>query len=250
MIRAAIERILQLAPPHVFAHDGLSYVNSVVHPLSAPDPDEIKTCTLSGLLECLAIYDSIPVPFFIHVLNHKTVMVKATELTNYGKRPNYVQANYAGNEFQYNGFMEIEKFNIGLQAFFVFDQTVEAILKVTGNIVHEASIVTNDNGISQTVTAKTGISRTGNVVAPTIVNLRPYRTFSEVAEQPLASFVLRLRQDEKTGAAAGLFEADTGLWKVQAIASIKSYLREGLVSIQEKTAAIEGCRRPEILVAG
>ena len=55
------------------------------------------------------------------------------------------------------------------------------------------------------------------------VPLRPYRTFLEV-EQPESEFLLRLDDNGNVG----LFEADGGMWKQTAKASITAYFEEKL----------------------
>lgn len=80
-----------------------------------------------------------------------------------------------------------------------------------------------DDGISQTVAAKTGIATVSNVTLPPIIKLAPYRTFVEV-EQPEGEFLLRLQNGPK----AALFEADGGAWKIQARKNIKNYFLDEL----------------------
>jgi len=80
-----------------------------------------------------------------------------------------------------------------------------------------------DDGVTQAVEAKTGIARVENVTVPNPVTLRPYRTFLDVAEQPKCLFVFRMRQADK-GPECALFEADSGLWKLEAIRQIKDWL--------------------------
>ncbi|MEB9776454.1 hypothetical protein P4K25_31445, partial [Bacillus cereus] len=63
----------------------------------------------------------------------------------------------------------------------------------------------------------------GNAKVPNPVQLSPYRTFVEV-EQPESKFVFRMRE----GARCGLFEADGGAWKLEAMNNIKEYLKEAL----------------------
>ena len=70
---------------------------------------------------------------------------------------------------------------------------------------------------------KTGVASRGNAKVPNPVQLSPYRTFVEV-EQPESKFVFRMRE----GARCGLFEADGGAWKLEAMNNIKEYLKEAL----------------------
>jgi hypothetical protein len=224
MIKEAMNRLLELRKPELLLLGGLPYTTGTVQPVYDPEPTTIACNTLTGLIELLSLPDVIPQTVFFLVPSHKTVLIESCGVGNFQRRISYAIASHVNNEFLYNQYMEIEQFNIGLQTFFVRDDTVESLLKITGKIVHEASITTNDDGCSQSVTIKTGIARLENVTAPNIIYLRPYRTFLEVDEQPKSMFVLRQRQTEKGGAEAGLFELDSGIWKIDAIQSIKAWL--------------------------
>ena len=70
---------------------------------------------------------------------------------------------------------------------------------------------------------KSGVASLAKATAPNPVTLRPYRTFTEVA-QPSSQFVLRINKD----AELALFEADGGKWKLEAIKNIADYLKTGL----------------------
>ncbi|MED3469309.1 hypothetical protein P4485_32040, partial [Bacillus thuringiensis] len=89
---------------------------------------------------------------------------------------------------------------------------------VIGNVVDEMVKGIEDDGVSQAVTVKTGTATRGQAKVPNPVELMPYRTFVEV-EQPESRFVFRMRE----GARCGLFEADGGAWKLEAMNNIKEY---------------------------
>lgn len=59
----------------------------------------------------------------------------------------------------------------------------------------EKSVRTNDNGVTQTVEARQGVSLNAMVDVKPRVMLRPFRTFLEV-EQPESEFLLRVDPDE------------------------------------------------------
>ena len=67
-----------------------------------------------------------------------------------------------------------------MQAQFVQCDNVAAILRVVGNITATAEHKTLDDGVSQTVTARTGIAKIENAVVPNPVVLSPYRKFIEI----------------------------------------------------------------------
>lgn len=64
------------------------------------------------------------------------------------------------------------------------------------------------------------------VDVPNQVKLQPFRTFAEV-KQPESEFVFRLKKSGEN-IYAGIFEADGGAWKLEAIKRIKGYLEKEL----------------------
>lgn len=100
---------------------------------------------------------------------------------------------------------------------------VDYLLDLLSRINKENGVTTRDNSVSQEVEARQGISLKALVQVKPRISMRPYRTFLEV-EQPESEFILRLDEDGNVG----LFEADGGMWKMQAKASIVAYFEEKL----------------------
>jgi hypothetical protein len=106
------------------------------------------------------------------------------------------------------------------------------LIGIVGNLVTEESIRCEDDGITQRVSTKKGVS--GRLIEIPVQNpfmLTPYRTFYEL-EQPTSAFILRV----KDGSAA-LYEGDGGLWVKAARERICAWLRKncsqsGLVVLQ------------------
>ena len=113
-----------------------------------------------------------------------------------------------------------------MQAHFVSDFYVSDLIKLVGNVVDENSITTADDGVSQRVTARSGISLVQQVGVPNPVRLAPYRTFNEI-EQPESSFVFRVRKGAN-GVEAALFTADGNAWVNDAILDIRDFLASKL----------------------
>lgn len=67
------------------------------------------------------------------------------------------------------------------------------------------------------------------MIVPNPVILRPYRTFLEV-EQPESKFIFRIKEGRDGTPMFKLIEADGGLWKYEAVASIKAFLKERIDS--------------------
>ena len=98
------------------------------------------------------------------------------------------------------------------------------VLKFVGSMRDEQSNQVADDGFSQRVTIKTGVSQVGDVTVVNPVYLAPRRTFPEI-QQPESPYILRLKEGPK----AALYDCDDHTWRVEAIASIGTWLREQLV---------------------
>lgn len=234
MIKEAIEKILSLskhtAPIQTVEVNGEIYTSSELSQVRRPTIGSIGVHNLSGIVEYLQSNFDRKLPVIIHVISPEEVRV-LTDLNGDLKRSTLITATALLPTIKFGAYYDIESFNILLQSCFVpasSDNPLndrEAVLRIVGNVKDETVQTFGDNGISQQVTAKTGVATVENVPVPNPVHLKPYRTFVEI-EQPLSAFVLRM----KDGPSAALFEADGGAWKVVAIAAIKSYFHDLLSS--------------------
>lgn len=96
-------------------------------------------------------------------------------------------------------------------------------LDLLSRMSKDSGVTTRDNGVSQEVEARQGVSLKALVQVKPRVALRPFRTFLKV-EQPVSEFLLRLDDDGNVG----LFEADGGMWQQTAKASIAAYFEDKL----------------------
>lgn len=228
MIREAIDKIIEISKAEQFEIDGRKYTGKGIIPVKMPMPKELTVHTLSGIVDYLknnidAMKDSSLV---IHVAS-------PTEVNLYGffnkfsfcERPEFVRAVFDPPNIQSGQYTSLESFIIGLQAYFVPTETSASILKIIGNLKDETVMQFGDDGITQGVTAKTGISLSKIVPIPNPITLKPYRTFPEI-DQPESLFVFRIRQQEKQPPACGLWEADNKLWKVIAVKRIADWLED------------------------
>lgn len=119
--------------------------------------------------------------------------------------------------------MDTETFNTMLLSMFIETQARADLFKVIKSMTKEQNLNTTDDGVSQVITVKQGVSLASNVQFQNPVPLKPMRTFAEI-EQPESNFTLRVNED----AQAALFEADGGAWKNEAVKKIKDYLNRNL----------------------
>jgi hypothetical protein len=231
LIKEAIEKILSLskhiAPIQTIDIDGRTYTSAELTKIGKPTISNIEVHNLSGIVDYLKSDFDSQLPVMIHVISPTHVNV-ITGLNGDLNRSTLIQATALLPKIRFNDYYDVESFNVLLQSCFVpkiseSPNDREIVLKLVGNVRDEQVVAFGDDGVSQSVSAKTGVTTIEPVVVPNPILLKPFRTFVEI-EQPLSPFVFRMRK----GPEAAIFEADGGAWKVSAIALIKEYLNEHL----------------------
>ena len=186
-------------------------------------PSSIKVTGLDSVVKLvkneLDVFDNLPL--FIRVDGPRKVSVFTTYDSEM-KRDDLYEAACDVPDFQ-EGFRGHEKSIIELRSRFAPGEGVDYLLELLSRMSKENGVTTNDNGVSQTVEARTGVSLKQMVAVKPRVVLCPYRTFTEV-EQPESEFLLRLDDDGNVG----LFEADGGMWKMDAKVRICNYFEDRL----------------------
>lgn len=110
---------------------------------------------------------------------------------------------------------------------------VDYILGLISHMSADQSVKSDDNGVTQTVQVRKGVSFVENQRVRPIVKLAPYRTFWEVS-QPESEFVFRVYDDRSISLTA----ADGGMWKMEARIATLDYLTSALQSEIEQGRVI------------
>lgn len=208
--------------------DGIKYANRQLTALKPWSPTELKVHTLTGLVNYLQSNPDTLDAVVVHIADFDRVEICSPLHETFQTRRSYVEARPVVDAFRFGSWLNLEEFIIQLQARFAPTEHVAAILKLVGNLSDGTVKQYTDDGVTQGVTAKTGIARVEEVAVPPRVELAPYRTFLEVA-QPVSEFVFRLRPGQSgQPPTAALFESDGGFWKLEAIENIRVYLEESL----------------------
>lgn len=208
---------------------GKHYYNANQFNLQEVNPRKVapmlQLCTLDSLIDYLKSgNDAISASKKIIVVESpENVAVYDQVDWDYGRRPQLVSVVAYTPSIRLNQWNDQEQFNIMLQSTFINDDDRQLVLEFASALKIENGSDVIDNGVNQTTTVKSGVASLAKATAPNPVTLRPYRTFTEVA-QPSSQFVLRINK----GAELALFEADGGKWKLEAIKNIADYLKTGL----------------------
>lgn len=118
---------------------------------------------------------------------------------------------------------------IELRSLYIPNDGSAYLLRLLSSISEESKVVSSDNGVTQTVEAKKGINLSEQVPIEPRVILRPFRTFIEV-DQPESEFLLRLEE----GSRVALWEADGGVWKLEATRNVAAYFETELADLIEE----------------
>lgn len=217
--KEALEYVAQLSQKEVKEINGRNYATGDLKLVPDARALAFELHTLTGIVNYVqSNVDAILGPVVVHVYGPEEVSV-FSPLNNDRKREEFVRAAAIIPEFKFDHFYDSDTFNIKMQALFLESKEKTAILGLVGNIQEENVRNVSSDGTSQTVVARSGITKVANVTVPNPVSLRPYRTFAEV-DQPISKFVLRM----KDGPSIALFEADGGAWQNIAIQNIEKYL--------------------------
>lgn len=232
MIKAAIEKILDLGKVEVKEINGQTYSNKPLCRINHnPKAREIEMDTLSSLVDYIKSgIDDMNNGMIIHVQSPTRVSLYSA-LDKDRIRENIVEVNANIPEFDFDRYMDHEKFCIKLQSKFFDDGDRALIMKFAGTVEAGTVAEYGDDGMTQKATVKTGIASKGEAIVPSPATLRPYRTFVEV-EQPVSKFIFRMKQDKYDGIQCALFEADGGAWKIDAMKNIKNYLEAELEGVE------------------
>lgn len=219
MLKEAIEKIVSLAVPTTYEIDGHTYASQKLERIDPPE-DRPRNLEVSGLDSLCKLIDKeadkVGATIMIRVVSYCQVEVFTTYLQDFTRYQLYsARADVPGFR---TGYRDREQALIELRSLFLQNEGVEYLLGLLSRMSLENNVTTNDNGVTQTVETVQGVALKSNEMVKPRVSLAPFRTFLEV-EQPESEFLLRVNDDGDIG----LFEADGGVWKLEAKQNILSY---------------------------
>lgn len=214
MQKDAMEYLVSLAKPETYDVGGQIYSSKplIRVPGYIPTTDCITVTSLASIVKLVkaeACKMGDVLPLFVRVDSPRKVSVFSTYGQEY-KRHYLYDATCDAPDF-HDGFRSHDEAIIELRSRFSQDEGSDYLLDLLSRISKESVVSSEDNGVSQTVEARRGISLKEKVQIRSRILLRPYRTFLEV-EQPESEFILCLNDNGDVG----LFEADGGAWKLEA----------------------------------
>lgn len=217
--------------PHLWDSENKFYYPVPIPEVEDPPfPSPYVFFTLDGIVDYIRenVEGMIPPAasnerLILHVVDHHTVRLMTPPTPNECKRNVIAMCEAHVPRITFESYMDTERFNTMLLSNFIETEARESLFSVVKSMTKEQGCTTSDDGVSQVITVRQGVSSASNVVFQNPVPLKPMRTFTEV-EQPESNFTLRVNEDAK----CALFEADGGAWKNVAVQRIKDYLKTQL----------------------
>ncbi|QNM11755.1 MULTISPECIES: hypothetical protein [Bacillota] len=222
-----VEKISELVkaenePFHVENVLGKTFVNKRWYEVEKNKPEIMKLHSLKSLVDFVKTTVennncNLTLPLVIEA--SYTTMLVHTSLADDSSRVTIATVEPIKPDINFGRFIDIHNFIIQLQTCFADTENKKMLLDTIKYISTEAKVETVDNGISNTVTATTGVSLKKEISIPPIVKLVGYRTYREI-EQPETMYLLRAED----GGKLALFEADGGEWQCVAQKRVSEYL--------------------------
>lgn len=238
MLKEFVEKIASLATPVTFEVGDDTYARLDLRRVE-PHIDRPKSTgfsSLDGVVKAIRTeIERVTRPIFVVVDGPNDVKVMTTYREDNLQRDLLYTAAPELPSLPTEHWMDFDAAMVALRSRFVSDEEVEYVIGLLSSISDENSVKSTDNGLTQTVQVKQGLSLQQRATVRPIVTLRPYRTFLEV-EQPNSEFLLRLKRgypEKGCEAAVALFEADGGAWKLAARHNIAAYFEDKLKDLVE-----------------
>lgn len=194
------------------------------------EPAHLEVRTLQALLDYIGseIDDAYleTKKAFVHVAGPALVRFNTELFGVHHQRVTLMCAKmFDGPVFEFGAYMNQEMFIIGLQTCFVRTGDFDPLLSMVSGLMDEHVTEGNDDGVSQQVGVRRGVTTVGMEKVVNPVTLTPFRTFPEIG-QPASRYVVRFRGGgEGKIPLVALFEVPDGLWRLEATNAIQAFLK-------------------------
>lgn len=235
MLKEFVNRLMELAAPTTVEVDGSVYSNQeLVH---IQDKKPMPRCIdLTGLDSICKMVrneaEHVGQQIFIQVKDYRNVSV-FTSLDSDEDRLYLYKCAADTPVVSTDRFVDYEKAVIELRSLYIPNEGTEYLLQLLSSISNESKVTSTDNGVTQKIEAKSGIALNSMVTVKPRVTLQPFRTFIEVA-QPASEFLLRINERGEIG----FYQADGGVWKLEATRNVAAYFEEKLNDLIENGTVV------------
>lgn len=235
MLKAFVEKITELATPQTYTIEGRTYSLDRLNRIDPPKyrPSAIEVNGLDSICKLVRHEaEKVGRKLFVQVKSYREVEVFSTYDDQY-ERFRLYDCTADTPSVTMGRFMSYENAVIEIRSLYIPNDDTKYLLSLLSSISNESKVTSTDNGVTQKVEAKSGIALKEMVEIKPRVLLKPFRTFIEV-EQPESEFLLRIDQN----GCIGLFQADGGVWKLEATRNVAAYFENELADLIEQDQVV------------
>lgn len=230
MLKELIEFLMEQKSPDQIVVKDRVYYDSAYTPANDPYPECMDVNNLTGIVDFIKQKPEEWEDLFIHVIDYNCVRLYQSKNGDFNQRVSILKGSSRPCNFNFGRHMDIEDFIIAVNGMFIKTDDRDYALKFVSKIKVDANSKIEDDGISQTVTARVGSSSlVSDLDIQPILKLQPFRTFNEI-DQPESDFVFRMKLSDNKPYCS-LHECDGEAWKQTAIQSIKDYFKKQEINI-------------------
>lgn len=234
VIAAATENHIQIVDGEHF------YVNgSKADQVSFRVPETLDLFSLTQVVSCAKMYVQKNQELYINIEDHEKVNIYGVDFNRNGERDHIGAAHFheVFKKYSDGQYLSQEEFIIQMLSRFQESPARDQLMKTISSIKSGQSIETDDDGFSQKVEVKAGVTLVKEQSLQNLWILQPFKTFPEIA-QPAVKYILRVRKGTETPQLA-LFEADGGEWKVRTTQLVRDWLIQRLkVELADKAEKV------------
>ncbi len=198
MIKEAIQHLQEFAKPTFMSAQGREWlVHGNQKTEIRPEFDTVHVQTIEGIFGFLD-YLKNPSQMMLEFINVES----ATEIKVIGRvTPGTAHrllavAEARTKQFPYGKQLSLEDFVLSVQVCFKDSHDKAELLSAVSKVVQDSRIVQEDDGITQTIEVKSGVSLKENKRINPVRRLEAFRSFPGFAS-PEATFLFRAHKDEK-----------------------------------------------------
>lgn len=224
--------------PNIEKYEGVDYVKTSegYEKLSKTTTQSVEVNSLRGLVKMIRtlVNEKVPGingPLIINVDVNNISVISAMEEDK--KRHELISSTPLIPDLNLGYNMSVEEMIILLSTAYIPTENTEKFINSISNLRIVEEVEFNDDGIGQTVVAKSGASVNKTYQVQPIVKLKPIRSYAEI-EQVESKFLFRVN---KNGSVC-LREADGGQWKYEAQSKIVEYLENSLKDLESSVRVI------------
>lgn len=201
---------------------GLPYAVNSLKAVPEPTPAPVEVTSLSSIKSLV-----YPEPVLFNVINPHRIMVLSYNLNVWKQRHCYAIADVAKfiPPFKEDRYLSVKDAVVNLNTCFHRDKALENLLSLVSSIKVESDNEIDDDGITQTVSAKEGVVLKSKVNIPNPIKLKPITTFPEI-EPSIKEYILRVSSNRHEGAQVALHPVQSRVWDLEIMNKIREFLKQ------------------------